>query len=64
MLKAAACQALGRLQAGRAAQEQARLAEGKDKALRSAATHALRLIRAAPASAEHRPQPPIAPRPS
>src|SRR4029453_5059647 len=48
MLKAAACQTLGGLQAGRAAQELARLAEGKDKALRSAAIHALRLIQAAP----------------
>jgi HEAT repeat protein len=64
MLKAAACQALGRLQAGRAAPELARLAEGRDKALRSAATHALRLIQAAPAAAEQRPQAPLAPRPS
>jgi HEAT repeat protein len=64
LLKAAACQALGRLQAGRAAGELARLAEGKDKALRTAAAHALRLIQAAPAASELRSRPPLAPRPS
>jgi HEAT repeat protein len=64
VLKAAACQALGRLQAARAAHELARLAEGKDKALRSAAVHALRVIQAASASGDHAARPPLAPRPS
>jgi HEAT repeat protein len=63
-LKAAACQALGRLQAGRAVPELTRLAEGKDKAVRAAALRALRAIQAAPAAPEVPGSAPVAPRPS
>jgi HEAT repeat protein len=63
-VKAAACQALGRMQAARAVQELTRLAGGKDKALRAAAAHALRVIQSAPATSDRPAQPPLAPRPS
>lgn len=63
-LKAAACHALGRLQAARAVHELTRLAAGKYKTLRTAAAHALRVIQAAAATSDRPTQPPLAPRPS
>lgn len=63
-LRIAACQALGRLRAQRAVPELARLVEGKDKALKPAASHALRLIQVEPALPGHAGGPPVSPRPS
>lgn len=54
-LKAAACQALGRLRARRAVPELARLAEGGHKALKPAATLALRQIQIATDARGERP---------
>jgi len=63
-LRIAACQALGRLRARRAVPELSRLADGKDKALKPAASHALRLIQVVPDPPDQLSRPPIGPRPS
>lgn len=63
-LRIAACQALGRLRAQRAVPQLSRLAEGKDKALKPAASHALRLIQVPADPHERQNRPPVVPRPS